>query len=551
MENIKIGIVGGGFQGKAEAFWFAKRNIDVIIYEINESQIEKIYEDIEASPKKIKYKKYVKVTSNLEDLKNCKLIIENVPENREIKYATLKKIEQVVSEDTIIASNSSSYLPTFLAEALEKKDRFINIHFLGVNWGVYDLELVPSKYTSNENLKLTSQILYDAGFNPIKLKECPGFVFNRINGAELSNLFRAMEEYDLADIDTILRYLLYPIRGQWTVAFIDLLGIEISKALFDYLNEHFGDRIYISKYINGKIERNELGVKTGKGFYEYPSKKIDPTVIVKKFVRNVKSNYNNIFINEASINQLNFLLALIKKGKTIYMDSIDTPCFKTLEKVDKVMYDKIVPYICIAKDSEVKYDLVIDSKILSFDEVVKRIDKLSERFGEDMPIAINTPIYRLEDLASATKHPSDKVAVFNCQKSYICNTELVKNHCCSTSMYDELKNLILELASDCLEVRDGYTRPLMFLIISKVFEAVKCIEEEITTRDNIIRLMQKDQMLKDADYLGLDKLKFISDYLYKMYGQPFEVPQLINDMVKNNKRGIVDGIGFYEYKNYN
>ena len=548
MEDIKVGILGGGFQGKSEAFWFAKRNVNVIVYEISQGQRDKIYEEIASSAKGQKYEKYIKLTGNIEDLSDCNLIIENVPENREIKCKMLSDIEKIVSDDTVIASNSSSYLPTFLADSIEKKDRFINIHFLGVSWGIHDLELIPSKYTSKYTLEVISKLLYDVGFNPIVVKECPGFVFNRINGMELSSLFRAMEQHNLTDIDTIAKYLLYPIRGQWTVAFIDLLGVEISKALIDYLYEKFGDRVFISNYLNGRVERNELGAKTGKGFYEYPNKKVDPTILIKKPIRNVKSKYNKIFVNNVYINQLNFLLALINKGKQVYMDSVDIECFNVLESVNKSMYERIVQSIILSNnDCEKHFDLIIDSKVLPFEQVIKSIDQLSERFGEDAPIAFNTPIYKFEDIAKSSKHPSEKIAVFNCQKSYICNTELVRSDAYNKSTYEEIKKFIIELTGDCLEVNDGYTRPLMFLLISKIFETIRCLEEGITSRDNIVRLMQKEEIFRDTDYMGLDKLKFIADYLYDVYGQPFEVPNLLNHMVKEQKHGVMNGIGFYDY----
>ena len=548
MEDLKVGILGGGFQGKSEAFWFAKRNVDVMVYEISPEQRNKIYEEILSSTKRHKYEKYIKITGNIEDLRDCNLIIENVPENKTIKYKMLSEIEKIVSEDAIIASNSSSYLPTFLADAVEKKDRFINIHFLGVSWGIHDLELIPSKYTSKCTLEYTFKLLYDVGFNPIVVKECPGFVFNRVNGMELSNLFRAMEQHNLVDVDTIAKYLLYPIRGQWTVAFIDLLGVEISKALIDYLYEKFGDRVFVSEYLNGRVERNELGAKTGKGFYEYPSKKVDPTVLIKKPIRNVKSEYNKIFVNNVYINQLNFLLALINKGKQVYMDSVDTECFKVLESVNKSMYDKIVQNIILTNNyPENQFDLIIDSKILPFEHVINSINELSDRFGKDVPIAINTPIYKFGDIAEASKHPSDKMVVFNCQKSFICNTELVRSSAYGKSIYEEVKKFIIELTGDCLEVNDGYTRPLMFLLVTKIFETIRCLEEGITSRDNIIRLMQKEEILRDADYMGLDKLKFLTDYLYDVYGQPFEAPNLLNQMVKGKKYGVMNGTGFYDY----
>ncbi|BCJ94405.1 hypothetical protein acsn021_19740 [Anaerocolumna cellulosilytica] len=547
MESFKIGIIGGGFQGKSEAYWFAKRNVDVIVYEISQRQRAMVYEEMGASPKSHKYLKHIKLTDHLEDLRDCCLVIENIPENKEMKYKILKEVEKVVTEDTIIASNSSSYLPTFLAEALENKSRFMNIHFLGVSWGINDLELIPSQYTSQETVEKTNELMEYLGFYPVVMKECAGFIFNRINGMELSNLFRAMEVYKLADLDTITKYLLYPIRGQWTVAFIDLLGVEISKALFDYLHEMFGDRAHISEYLNGRVERNELGVKTGKGFYDYPSTKVDPTILIKKTERNVKSKYQHIFVNNVAINQLNLLLALVNKGKTVYMDTIDTPCFKVLERTDKHIYDKVAGNIILAKDTDVEFDLVLDSKIATFEEAVESINQLSERFGADKPILVNTPIYRLKDLAKATEHPLERLAVINCQKSFICNTELVKNPGYSEEIYDEIKSFIIEITGGCLEVNDGYTRPLMFLLITKMFESIRCLEEGIASRDEIVRLMQKEAIFKDADYMGLGTLKFLSEYLFNIYGQPFEAPKLLLDMVAENKCGVMNGNGFYEY----
>lgn len=546
MEHMTVGVVGAGSQGKAIAFWFAKAGFRTIVYDASPSQMEKIIQESAELIRRNRLKaENFQPARQLEDLRPCNIIIENISEVIAIKLQLFQALEKMMGADVILASNSSSFPPTLISEPLNYKENFINIHYLGVRWGSKILELAPSRHTSVKTLQTTKELLEQAGFVPVTIRECPGFVFNRIKAAELSNTIKAYE-LGLVSYDNMLKYILYPSRGPWTVAFLDFLGIEISDALIRFLHEQFGERFYVSQILAEKVKKNELGIKTGKGFMEY-STGVSVDVITKKSTTPVHSRIRSIYLDEMRINNTNILLQMVNKQKEVYL-SRDDAYLSVLEKSDPLLFKKIAPHCRVVEKPEdgPQYDLVITSKIGEFAEIRQRVHDLRERFGEATPLLINSPIYRISDLAMGIKNP-DLILGMNAQKTYLPNTELVMTPNSSSAAYQDTRDLICELTGDCLEVADAFARPLTFLVVTKMFEAIRVLEEEITDKDTIELLCDRDTIFKDIDYFGIDNLMLVSRYLEPIYGVAFSAPALLKQMYTNSTHGVISGAGFNRY----
>lgn len=542
----KIGVLGGGSQGKAIAFNFARKKYDTVIYDISKEQLAKIRDEL-GSNKKALFRDSVELTDNPNNLKDCDIIIENVTENIELKHSVFKEIDDISKEGAILASNSSSFPPTMISEVVTDKSKFINIHYLGVSWGYNVVEVAPSIHTSEDTISITMDLLSKGGFRPVLIKECPGFIFNRIKAAELSNILRAYEN-DLVSMENCLKYIIYPTRGHWNMAFIDFLGIEISNALIHFMNKKCGDRFYISKTLEEKVRKNELGIKTGKGFYDY-SDGVNQQDLIKKPAVNEVSDIKNIYVDNLRINNTNLLLHLLKKGKQVYFPSRNDHYLGLLKEITPSLYEKIISK-CHFKDEvqgQMDFELVIYSKIGSIDEIALNIDRLSAQLGHEVPVAVNTPIYKISEIASRTQHPDSLIYGINSHKTYLANTELVNSDGVDQQVYDQLKLLIIEVTSDCIEVKDEYTRPLMYLLLAKMFESVRVYTEGIAEKKVIEQLLDRDSIFKDIDYFGLENLLFVSEYLYSIYGEPFKAPELLYKMVQDGKTGVEAGRGFNKY----
>lgn len=549
MPNTVIGIIGGGSQGKAIAYWFAKREFHIVLYDISENQLKKIEDELKA-PKKRAISKYIELASRMEALGKCDLIIENASERLELKQRIFKEAEKVKKAGAVLASNSSSFPPTTISEGLtdESRENFINIHYLGVVWGQGLVELVPSGHTLESTCESVRGLLEEADFKVAVLRECPGFIFNRIKAAELSNALRG-HEIGMVPLETFLRYILYPTRGFWTTGFIDFLGIDISEALIRFMNERCGDRFYVSRTLAEKVRNNELGIKTKKGFFDY-SGGVDPGVITKKPGTKARSSIRNIFVNEMSVNHTNLLIHMLKKGKNVYFDSPEAPYFDLLKKLSPSQHEKLVSQCRFISggQSSGQIDMTLDCSATTLEEVVKRVDSLRDRFGDGVPIVVNSPVHKVKTIAENCKGPGELIFRMNCQKSYLMNTELVQTEYADPSAYRDIKALIHEIADDCLEVKDEYTSPLILLLVSKYFEAMMILEEDITDMETVELLLDNDHVFRDIDYFGLDNLKFVVDYLEPIYGEPFASrPKLLGDMLGKGYTGVAEGRGFNTY----
>jgi 3-hydroxyacyl-CoA dehydrogenase len=541
-----IGIVGAGFQGTAIAVWFARQSFFTVLYDIDPEQLKKIEIELqEGKGKKRPYKDFLKLTGRLEDLKSCDLIIENIPENLSLKQEVFKQLEGMVKKRTILASNSSTFPPTIISEPLKNRRNFINIHYLGVSWGQAKLELVPGKYTSDTTFQRSGDILRRAKFKPIKIGECRGFIYNRIKLVEIANLLRTVE-MGMVSLEQAIKYLLIPKRNV-SIASLDFLGLDITDASIRSLNEQYGDRYYISRILTEKVEKNELGMKTGKGFLDYSQESLPDSS--RPGGQRVHSSLQRVYIHRLQINNTNLVMHMIRGEKQIFLNKENQGYFSLLKTLDERLYSKVLDscqLIDIDRDS-CHFDVIMDFPPLEpIESIIQRINELQEKFGDSQPYVVNLPIYKIEEIAQGTRSPS-AVLGMNIQRTYVSNTELVQNDSLDRHRFDEIKELIAEVTGDCIEVSDGFARPLTFLLTAKMFEAIRALEEEIGSVDDIEELLLQDIVFKDIDYFGLDNLLTVADYLEPRYGEPFRPPGLLIEKVKQDQRGVKTGKGFYHY----
>lgn len=201
---------------------------------------------------------------------------------------------------------------------------------------------------------------------------------------------------------------------------------------------------------------------------------------------------------------------------------------------------------CRTRNSE-RYDLIVDfPPIVSQQAITDRIKFIQSSVHDSTPMIINLPIYRFQDILKDIKR-KEYVFAINCQKSFLGNTEIIHKDEGDEGLYESVKMFIGEITGDCIIVNDDYTRPLMFQLIAKMFEAARVVEEGVATKENIGRLLFND-VARDIDYFGLDNLLKVAEYCFPIYGEPFSSPELLKEMVKEGKLGVASKGGFYSYE---
>ena len=278
---MKIGVIGAGTMGAGIAE-VASKKYEVVVRDIKDEFVEKgkatITKSFEKSvakeriteEEKNEYLGRLTFTTDVNDLKDCDLIIEAASENPEIKKSIFKELDELCGEDTILASNTSSISITEIAAATSRPDKVIGMHFFNPAAIMKLIEIIKGLTTSEETVAKVTEITEAIGKTPVEVKEAPGFVVNRILIPMINEGIFALQE-GLATpegIDTAMKLGANHPMGPLELA--DLIGLDIVLNVMDYLKDTFGsDKYSAPVLLRQKVAAGELGRKSGKGFYDY------------------------------------------------------------------------------------------------------------------------------------------------------------------------------------------------------------------------------------------------------------------------------------------
>lgn len=209
--------------------------------------------------------------TDLSALTDVDLVIEAVVEKLDVKRSLFADLDQRCPAGTILASNSSSFVPSSMASATSRPDRFVNLHFFNPALVMRCVEVVRGPATSDATVAAAVDLVERLGKLPVVLdKEIPGFVANRILNAVRDEAIRLLEGgyASVEAIDAACRTALgYPM-GPFEL--MDLTGIDIGYLTKQARFEETGDPADApSETVRAKVEAGHLGRKTGRGFYTY------------------------------------------------------------------------------------------------------------------------------------------------------------------------------------------------------------------------------------------------------------------------------------------
>ncbi len=278
----KIAVIGFGTMGSGIAQVFVEAGYEVIAVEKQEElftrglqQIQRNWErSIEKGrlnvEKKTQIEQLLTITTNWNKLKDAEFIIEAISENVDLKKEVFKEISQVVSENAIIASNTSGLSITEIASVVNNPSRVIGCHFFNPVPVMKLVELIRGYDTSEQTYEKTKEIVLSLGKESIEVNESPLFAVNRILVPMINEAIFVLQEgvASAADIDRGMKLgANHPIGP---LALADLIGLDTLLFVQDSLYENTQDSKYRSAPLLRKLVRaGHLGRKTGKGFFEY------------------------------------------------------------------------------------------------------------------------------------------------------------------------------------------------------------------------------------------------------------------------------------------
>lgn len=198
------------------------------------------------------------------------IVIEAVPENIELKKDFFQKAEALVSEDTILGSNTSSLPITQIASAVESRGRVIGIHFFNPAPVMKLVEIIVGMDTAPEVVDRVTDFVRRLGKEEVIVKDFPGFVTTRVGIMLISEAIFALQE-GVAEKEALDKAIkLGYNHPMGPLALADLIGLDIVYDILEALHENYKDPRYRAPILLKKmVEAGRLGRKTGRGFYEY------------------------------------------------------------------------------------------------------------------------------------------------------------------------------------------------------------------------------------------------------------------------------------------
>ena len=282
MEVRKVGVVGLGTMGAGIAQVSVQAGFETVAREVSDELAERGRSTVEHYLGRAVEKgklgttdrdaalARLTLTTNLTDLADCDLVIEAVLEELALKREVFAELDRIVRPEAILATNTSALSVAEIAEATERPERVVGMHFFNPAPVLPLVEIVRAEKSSDEAIRAAYEWAERAGKQPVNCNDTPGFIVNRILIPLLNDCVRVLDEAAVTpeDLDKAMT------KGAgWPMgpcALVDLVGIDVhvhaSEALYEKLRE---ERMAPPERLVEMQEQGRLGRKSGRGFFDY------------------------------------------------------------------------------------------------------------------------------------------------------------------------------------------------------------------------------------------------------------------------------------------
>jgi 3-hydroxybutyryl-CoA dehydrogenase len=282
MTSKRIGVVGAGTMGNGIAQVFALAGYSVTMTDVSEAAVQKGVKTVEGSLDRLVRKEkltreakasalaHIHTATELHALRESDLVVEAASENLDLKLELFAALSDIVPDHAVLASNTSSISITRLAAATKRPDRVIGMHFFNPVPLMALVELIRGLQTSDEAYALAEAAAKAVGKTPVRVRNSPGFVVNRMLCPMINEAVYALAEglATAEEIDNAMKLgANHPIGP---LALCDLIGLDVELAVMNVLYDGFKDPKYRpAPLLVEMVEAGYLGRKSGRGFFRY------------------------------------------------------------------------------------------------------------------------------------------------------------------------------------------------------------------------------------------------------------------------------------------
>jgi len=278
----QVAVIGTGTMGRGIAYLSAVAGYETVIHDVDSGALDAARANIESTLLKGVEKgkvdaaaaeaasKRIRLASDLEPaVREADLIIEAVPEDFDLKQNLFSQADVFCSEETILASNTSSISITKLAGSVERRDRFAGMHFFNPPHAMKLIEIVRGERTSDDTIAQIREVAERMGKEPVIVRDSPGFATSRLGIAIGLEAMRMLEEgvASAEDIDRAMELGYNHPMGPLRLS--DLVGLDVRLGIAEYLAANLGPRFEPPEILRRMVREGKLGKKTGQGFYRW------------------------------------------------------------------------------------------------------------------------------------------------------------------------------------------------------------------------------------------------------------------------------------------
>jgi 3-hydroxybutyryl-CoA dehydrogenase len=585
----KVGVIGLGTMGAGIVEVFARNGIDVVAVEVSDAAVEKgrgvLQHSTDRAVSRGKLSEQdqaaliarVQFTSDMADLKECELVVEAVPEHLDLKKDIFAKLDAIVSDDAILATNTSSLPVTEIAVATINPKRVVGMHFFNPAPVLQFVEVIKTVITSDEIFEEVKSLAERLGKKPVIVGDKAGFIANALLFGYLNHAVSMFESKYATreDIDAAMKLGCgYPMGP---LALMDLIGLDTAYEILDTMYKQGRDRLHApTPIIKQMVSAGLKGRKSGRGFYTYAapgsSQVVDDALTPAAAAASATATrpIRTVGVVGSGTMATGMVEVFAKGGLDVLVvarseakvDAVRAAVEKSLEKAivrgkaTEEQRDAALSHLrgTTSLEDLAEVDLVVEAVVE--DLAVKRelFGRLDEICRPGAILATTTSSLPVVECAAATSRPEDVIGMHFFNPAQVMRlVEVVHTVSTADDVVATVQQLCTTIGKHPVTCGDRAGFIVNALLFPYLNDAVKMLEANYSTADDIDTAMKTGCGLPMGpfellDVVGLDVSLAIERELYLEFRERGYAPApLLEHLVTAGYLGRKTGRGFRTY----